>query len=236
MRLRLAWEEEEEEEGLVLAERTLELLRQDFSWAGSVRRRRRGEAAAEAVKGEQPEPELELACWAEDAWAAAGRLRRARPAEMADRESALGKSDRRGGRTAPTAPAQAQAAGAGRLGADGAVELVLVLAGLLRSELRRGRAADGGGEGALHRAALFHVHVKFEFLGLDVDGAGAGHGKGAPLVRQAEAAPPGRLALVSSGVRVFDVHLGRVVLGSFYIWTRGENNEIKLNELPGCWR
>jgi len=49
--LRLAWEEEEEE-GLVLAERTLELLRQDFSWAGSVRRRRRGEAAAEAVKGE----------------------------------------------------------------------------------------------------------------------------------------------------------------------------------------
>jgi len=48
--LRLAWEEEEE--GLVLAERTLELLRQDFSWAGSVRRRRRGEAAAEAVKGE----------------------------------------------------------------------------------------------------------------------------------------------------------------------------------------
>ena len=93
--LRLAWEEEEE--GLVLAERTLELLRQDFSWAGSVRRRRRGEAAAEAVKGEQPEPELELelACWAEDAWAAAGRLRRARPAEMADREAAVGTSDRR---------------------------------------------------------------------------------------------------------------------------------------------
>ena len=112
--LRLAWKEEEE--GLVLAERTLELLRQDFSWAGSVWRRRRGEAAAEAVKGEQPK--LELACWAEDAWAAAGRLRRARPAEMAgaedawaaagrlrrarpaemaDRESALGKSDRRGG-------------------------------------------------------------------------------------------------------------------------------------------
>ena len=51
--MRLAWEEEEEEEeGLVLAERPLELLRQDFSWAGSVRIWRRGEAAAEAVKGE----------------------------------------------------------------------------------------------------------------------------------------------------------------------------------------
>ena len=37
--------------------------------------------------------------WAEDAWAAAwagdGRLRRARPAEMADREAAVGTSDRR---------------------------------------------------------------------------------------------------------------------------------------------
>ncbi len=55
-----------------------------FAW-----RRRTGEAAAEAVKGEPA-----LACAAADG--AAGLLRRARPAEMAARESALGKRDRRG--------------------------------------------------------------------------------------------------------------------------------------------
>ena len=74
--------------------RTLELLRQDLSLVGSVCRRGRGVVAAEAVKG--------VSIWLFLAGAvlhveeAAGRSRRARPAEMAALDEALGKIDRRG--------------------------------------------------------------------------------------------------------------------------------------------
>ena len=75
-------------------ERTLELLKHDLSLAGSVCSRGRGVVAAEAVKGV-----LWLLLLADvvlHVEEAAGRSRRARPAEMAALGEALGKMDRRG--------------------------------------------------------------------------------------------------------------------------------------------
>ena len=84
-------------------ERTLELLKHDLSLAGSVCRRGRGVVAAEAVKGV-----LWLLLLADAVLRveeAAGRPRRARPAEMAALDEALGKMDRRGLLRARLSPA-----------------------------------------------------------------------------------------------------------------------------------